>query len=98
MTPDQLADWAAVAIIDGWYQGDWTHTAHLLSTIHNSAISQLAADGKISRSKLEKHMIDPQEYIEANVAPRKQRRRGAMTPSQLAERLKKADKWPAKRS
>jgi len=96
LTPDQFSEWVAIAVIDGWFQGDWTHTAHLLSTIHNSAVSQLAADGKISASNLTRNMIDPQEYIEANISPKKRKPRGNLNPQQLADQLAKADKWQTK--
>lgn len=36
LTDDQLQEWLAVSIIDGWHNG-WTQTGEVLASLHNTA-------------------------------------------------------------
>lgn len=42
MTTEQLSEMAAVAIIDGWYNG-WSQTAEIIAAIRDNANRQLVA-------------------------------------------------------
>ena len=88
LTPDQVREWMAAACVDGWFQGDWVSIAHTVSAVHNTGIQSLAADGKIKPHDLKRHFLDPQDYIDANTAPTKKRKRSGMNPKQLGNFLR----------
>ena len=85
----QLLEWQSMAIIDGWYDGPWTHTAHLLATIHNSAMRLIGAQVGADHKEVAESMVNPDELIQAQVRPPKKQKTKStkkMAPAQ-AEKI-----------
>lgn len=85
----QLLEWQAMAIIDGWYWGPWTHTAQVIAQIHNSSMKIIGAQLGAKQSDINDTLVDAHDLIEAQVLPPKETKKqsaNSMGPEQ-AEKI-----------
>jgi hypothetical protein len=89
LTPDQVKEWQAVALIDGWDNG-WNHTAEILSMLHSVAnricIMQSADPAKMHKASI---WVSAGEFVKnlTSFGKKKDKPQTAMTPEQAEQIL-----------